>query len=282
MTEAVDVLVIGGGQAGLAASYRLTQAGAEHLVVDASVRTGDSWRSRYDSLTLFTPRSLSALPGMVLPGDPDGYANRNEFADYLKVYAKQFSLPVTKGTSVVALLLEGSAFRAELANETEVGARSVVVCTGAFQKPTVPTLASGLSSDVLQFTTSTYSNPDGIPCGTVLVVGDGASGRDIAHDLSKTHRVLLATGKRRRLFPEHILGRSTWALMDKIGLLSASPKSIVGRAMRASDPFPDRNRSLSALSREGIEIRPRLDQVGGRQVQFTDRSTAEIDAGSGQ
>jgi putative flavoprotein involved in K+ transport len=276
MTEAVDVLIIGGGQAGLAASYRLNQAGAEHLVVDASARIGDSWRSRYDSLTLFTPRSLSGLPGMALPGDADGYAGRDEFAEYLEAYAARFSLPVMKGTAIAALIRDGSHFTAQLANGTEIDARSVVVCTGAFQRPTIPALALGFSPEVKQFTTSSYSNPAGVPSGTVLVVGDGASGRDIAHDLTATHRVLLATGKRRRLFPERVLGRSTWTLMDRLGMLSASPKSIVGRAMRASDPFPDRNRSIRALTRKGVEIRPRLEQVGGRQVQFTDRSTAEI------
>lgn len=80
----VDVLVIGGGQAGLAASWRLMQSGRHHLVVDASATVGDSWRRRYDSLTLFTPRSLSALPGMELTGDPNGYAGRVEFANYLE------------------------------------------------------------------------------------------------------------------------------------------------------------------------------------------------------
>ncbi|ODT64893.1 MAG: potassium transporter [Pelagibacterium sp. SCN 63-23] len=279
MTDSVDVLVIGGGQAGLAASYRLTEAGVTHLVIDASARVGDSWRRRYDSLTLFTPRSLSALPGFALRGDPNGYASRDEFAQYLEDYAARFSLPVRSGRRVARLASdnEGS-FTAALDTGAVSRAKAVLICTGPFQHPVVPTLAATLAPEVAQLTVASYTNPTGVPPGAVLVVGDGASGRDIAVDLTFTHRVLLATGKPRRLFPERILGQSTWTWMDRLGLLGVSATSPIGRMMKAADPFPGRDRGLSALAGRGIDIRPRLVQVDGRQVVFADGSTAEIDA----
>jgi Predicted flavoprotein involved in K+ transport len=279
MTERVDVLVVGGGQAGLAASYRLARAGASHVVVDALGRIGDSWRRRYDSLTLFTPRRLSALPGMAMAGNPEGYSSRDEFADYLENYAKRFSLPVLTGTRIARLTRRSDgAFEAGLAGGGSIICRSVVDCTGAFQRPWVPRMSTQLSDDVLQLTSGTYSSPADAAPGTVLVVGDGASGRDIAVDLAATHRVLLATGKRRRLFPEKILGQSTWTWMDRIGLLSARPNSAIGRIMKAADPFPDRGRSLKALRAAGIDVRSRLEEAGGRRVQFADRTTEDVDA----
>lgn len=279
MTDAVDVLVIGGGQAGLAASWRLQQAGASHMVVDASARIGDSWRGRYDSLTLFTPRSLSALPGFGLPGDPEGYASRDEFANYLEIYATRFSLPVMSSTRVTELTRgDGSLFTAMLDTGTIAKARAVVVCTGAFQQPNIPGIAASFYPEVKQFSAASYANPASVPSGTVLIVGDGASGRDIAVDMARTHKVLLATGKRRRLLPERILGQSTWTWMARLGLLSARPDTVIGRIMKAADPFPNRGRGLHALSRLGVGVRPRLVQAGGRHVQFKDRTTAEVDA----
>jgi putative flavoprotein involved in K+ transport len=279
MTEKVGVLVIGAGQAGLAASYRLTRAGASHIVVDAAARIGDSWRQRYDSLTLFTPRSLSSLPSLALSGDPNGYATRDEFAEYLETYARQFCLPVTTGARVVRLIEQvDGLFEARLDSGATLKIRAAVVCTGAFQQPVVPNLSAFFSPEVKQFTSASYANPAGVPSGRVLVVGDGASGRDIAVDLANTHQVLLASGKRRRLFPERFFRQSTWIWMDRLGLLSTTPNSTIGRVMKAADPFPDRGRSLPVLAGLGVDVRCRLLQAEGRQAQFADNTTAEIDA----
>ncbi|MCR5942702.1 FAD-dependent oxidoreductase [Ochrobactrum sp. XJ1] len=98
-----DVLVIGAGQAGLATAYALRVAGLRFLLVDAGEAVGDSWRNRYDVLKLFTPRSISALPGMLLPDDPDGYATKNEFADYLAQYAIRNDVQVIGSTRVVVM-----------------------------------------------------------------------------------------------------------------------------------------------------------------------------------
>ncbi len=277
MTEQVAVLVVGGGQAGLAASYRLSQAGASHLVVDASAQVGDSWRHRYRSLTLFTPRRLSSLPGLDLGGDPEGFAGRREFADYLQGYCATHRLPVMSGTRVLRLQGgDAGTFVAELVNGVTVRSQAVLVCTGGFQQPIVPEVASRFGPGVAQLTMSTYRSPLSVGKGPVLVVGDGASGRDIAIELAATHEVLLATGKPRRLFPQRLFGVSTWTVMDRLGLLSASAGSPVGRMMQMADPFPDRGRSLAALRSRGVSIQPRLVDASDRSAKFSDGSHAEV------
>src|SRR5215217_6496593 len=99
----LDILVIGAGQAGLAMGYHLQQAGHRFQIVDRNPRIGDSWRNRYDSLVLFTPRAYSALPGLPVPGDPQGYPTKDEIADYLEAYAAKFALPIALETGIERL-----------------------------------------------------------------------------------------------------------------------------------------------------------------------------------
>lgn len=196
-TETVDVLVIGAGQAGLAAGFHLLKSSARFLIVERSDHLGSSWRSRYNSLTLFTPRSLSSLPDLRLEGDPSGYATRDEFASYLKKYADHLKLPVRLGNGVKCLTRNSDGrFRALFEAGDEIISTAVIVATGAFQNAVVPPISSDLDSSVAQFTTETYRSPGEVPRGGILVVGDGASGRDIAVELAGSHRVILSTGNR--------------------------------------------------------------------------------------
>lgn len=273
------VLIIGSGQAGLAAAYRLRQKGIAFRIVERSDGIGDSWRRRYASLTLFTPRCFSALPGLALEGDPEGYASRDEFADYLERYATVHHLSVLVGVGVERLERHADGtFEADLATGNSLQAQNVIISTGGFQRAVVPPLAAGLDEDVQQLTSETYREPSSVAPGTVLVVGDGASGRDIAAELGASHRVFLATGKPRRLFPERILGRSIWWWLSRAGLMKAGRESFIGRRMRRADPFPDRDRSFASLTRRGVTIVPRLDHAVVRQVQFAGGRTETIDA----
>lgn len=154
----------------------------------------------------------------------------------------------------------------------------MIIATGGFQSPIVPPLANGFETAVLQLTAASYRAPDQIPAGNVLVVGDGASGRDIAVELANSRTVWLATGKPRKLFPERILGRSMWWWLRSLGLMKASATSAIGRMMRRADPFPDRDRSLQSLRRAGVRVVPRLVQANGRTAIFADDSKAEVAA----
>jgi putative flavoprotein involved in K+ transport len=277
MQMETEVLVIGAGQAGLAAGFRLKRAGIAHVIVEALPRLGDVWRNRYASLTLFTPRRFSQLPGLDLAGDPDGYPSGTEFADYLGAYAAAHGLTVRTGVRVLRLG-KSQRFRADLSDGTRIDADRVVIATGGFQRALRPALAAGFGEGVVQLTAEDYRRPDQLPGGPVLVVGDGASGRDIAAEMAGSRPVLLATGKPRKLVPERLFGRSIWWWLDKTGLLRAAPSSLPGRIMRARDPFPDRDRSIAALVSRGVTLRPRLTGASGRTARFADGSGAEVAA----
>lgn len=274
--NSLDVLVIGAGQAGLALAFYLKDTPLHYAVLESNGRVGDSWRMRYDSLTLFTPRAFSALPGLALPGDPDGYATRDEFADYLERYARHFALPVHLNTRIAKLEQTDGGFRATTDSGNVILSRVVVLATGPFQKSFIPDVARQSGAGVVQFTADTYRNAAQIPPGNVLVVGDGATGRDIASELSAAHTVLLATGHPRRLLPEQVLGRSIWWWLDKLGILYVPGDTPVGRYMRKADPFPARGRRNQQLIAKGVRLVPRLAAAEGDRVTFANSETARI------
>ncbi len=274
----LDVLIIGAGQAGLALGYHLQKTPLHFRLVESNARIGDSWRKRYESLLLFTPRAYSALPGLALSGDPEGYADKDEQADYLERYARQFDLPVKLETSIQRLERRDEGFEATTSDGTVITAHSVVLATGAFQTPSLPAVARAFSPDVAQFTTENYCNAAQVPKGTALVVGDGATGRDVAKDLSASHQVILATGHRRRLLPERILNRNTWWWLDKFGLLRLSGETRLGKRIQQADPLPGKGKTLKSLEQKGVQIMPKLLTVAGRQVSFANGAAAEVDA----
>lgn len=271
------VLVIGAGQAGLAAGYHLRAAGVLFTIVDAARRVGDSWRARYDSLTLFTPRQFSSLPGMGLPGNREHYPRRDEFADYLEAYASRFKLPVRLETRVVRLAAsDDQTFVADLADGQTIQASEVIVATGPFQRAVVPEVMKRFGGKVLQLTTEIYRNPNQLPEGPVLIVGDGASGRDIAAECRQRQPVILAAGKPRSLLPERLLGKSVWWWLHLTRVLWASPDSWIGQRLQRTDAFPDRGRSIDSLAKQGIRIVPRLTDAWCSEARFSDGSSAAV------
>src|SRR5438477_9193357 len=135
----LDVLVIGGGQAGLAMGYHLAQRGLAFQIVDAGAEIGHVWRSRWDSLRLFTSGRYDNLPGLPFPAAPDTYPGKDAVADYLQTYAAQFRLPVRLGTTVTSLTRSDGRYVAKAADQ-EMQARQVVVATGPFHVPFIPAL----------------------------------------------------------------------------------------------------------------------------------------------
>src|SRR6185437_12678738 len=137
-----------------------------------------AWRERWDSLTLFTPRRYSGLPGLPFPGDPDGYPTRDEVIAYLERYAETFELPIELNSPVRRLSAADPGFVLESDGRT-ITADQAVVATGPFQRPFVPEAAERLESEVHQMHATGYRNPRGVPDGTVLVVGGGNTGFQI-------------------------------------------------------------------------------------------------------
>jgi putative flavoprotein involved in K+ transport len=179
LTEVHDVLVIGAGQAGLAAAYHLRRHGLEFAVLDAEPRVGDVWRRRWDSLRLFTPAAYDALPGMPFPATPDAFPTKEEMADYLQTYARTLDVPVRTACRVERLFREGEHY-VVTAGANRLEARHVIVATGGHQTPKIPVMAE-------------YRNPGQLADGDVLVVGAGNSGAEISMEAATAgHRTTLA------------------------------------------------------------------------------------------
>ena len=177
--ELLDVVVIGGSQAGLAMAWHLARQHLRFVVLEAGPEPGHTWRSRWDSLTLFTPAQYAALPDMPFPGSPDTYPTKEQVAGYLNAYAAEFNLPVRLNARVTALILTAEGFEART-DDGVFRARQVVVATGPFQAPHVPPTAQRLDGSVSQLHSAGYRNPRTLPPGPVLVVGGGNSGFQIA------------------------------------------------------------------------------------------------------
>ena len=187
----VDTVIIGGGQAGLAVSYQLKLAGIDHIVLDENDEVGASWRKRWDSLKLFTPAKYSSLPGMPHPAPAHALIGKDDVADYLQDYAARFDLPVTNGVKVNRLDSEGDRYFI-YTSSGPLTAPNVVVATGAFGRPRIPAFAESLNGDILQMHSSEYRRPSQLRDGSVLVVGAGQSGAEIALELVDDHEVWIS------------------------------------------------------------------------------------------
>jgi putative flavoprotein involved in K+ transport len=273
---ALDVLVIGGGQAGLAMGYHLAQSGRSFQIVDASAEIGEAWRSRWDSLQLFTSGRYDNLPGLPFPAAPDTYPGKDDVADYLQAYAAKVGLPVRLQTKVTSLTRGDSGYVAKAGGEA-LEARQVVVATGPFQVPFIPPIADALDPGVRQIHSAHYRHPQSVPPGRVLVVGAANSGCQIARELSDTHQVELSAGQRLPAIPQRPLGRDVWAWATALGLDKVTAGSRLGQRLAGRDqvigPGP---RQLAR--RHGIRIRPRASGAAGRTVTFADGSAADFDA----
>jgi putative flavoprotein involved in K+ transport len=191
MNEQVETLIVGGGQAGLAVGYHLAQQGGSFLILDENERTGDSWRKRWDSLQLFTPAYLNALPGLEFPGPRSHCPTKDEMADYLEAYAARFDLPVRRGLRVASVVKSTDRY-VITAIDQRFEADNVVLATGGYQAAYVPDFAAELDPDIVQLHSSEYRTPSQLREGDVLVVGAANSGAEIALEASATHRTWLS------------------------------------------------------------------------------------------
>jgi putative flavoprotein involved in K+ transport len=191
-----EVVVVGAGPAGLAMSCELSRAGVEHVVLERA-RVAQTWRGRWDSFCLVTPNWTLQLPDFPYDGDdPDGFMLRDEVVAYLERYAEAIEAPVHEGVDVTAVRPRADGGLALETSEGAIGATTVVLATGAYQRPHRPTTAATLPADLLQIDVEDYRSPGALPAGPVLVVGSGQSGCQIAEELHRAGRdVHLACGR---------------------------------------------------------------------------------------
>jgi putative flavoprotein involved in K+ transport len=202
--EHIETVIIGGGQAGLAVGHHLARRGRPFLILDANRRVGDAWRSRWDSLRLFTPARYNGLAGMPFPGPAHAFPTKDQVADYLEAYAARFQLPVQTGVRVDRLTRGDGGF-VVAAGDRHWEADNVVVAMSTFQVPRVPAFAADLGPDVVQLHAAGYRNPSQLQDGGVLVVGAGNSGAEIALEVAGRHPTWLA-GKESGHVPFRIEG----------------------------------------------------------------------------
>ena len=272
----LDVLVIGGGQAGLAMGYHLTRRGRRFEIVDAGTEIGQAWRSRWDSLRLFTSARYDNLPGLPFPAAPETYPGKDAVADYLRGYAARFELPVRLNTTVTSLTGRADGYVAEAGGQAWE-ARQVVVASGPFQVPVVPPVAAQLAPEVAQLHSVDYRNPTALPPGRVLVVGAANSGCQIAEELSATHRVELSVGRRLPAIPQRPLGRDVWTWASAVRLDRVSVTSRLGRRLAGRDQLIGGGPRQLAR-RHGVRIRPRATSATGQTVTFVDGGAGDFDA----
>ncbi|MDF2712758.1 MAG: FAD-dependent oxidoreductase, partial [Nonomuraea muscovyensis] len=268
------VVVVGAGQAGLAVSYELTARGIEHLVLERA-RVGQSWRGLWDSFWLVTPNWTMSLPGAPYTGDdPEGFVPRDEIVRYLQRYASSFAAPVREGVGVDRLepgpgggfLLGTSA--------GELRAASVVVCTGAYQRPHRPAIAAGFPREVLVLDAHDYRNPTALPPGKVLVVGSGQTGCQLAEELRQAGReVFLACGRAPWL-PRRPGGRDivTWlketSFFDTPLSALPAPAARLGANLLVTGHRGGHDLHYRTLQATGVQLLGRLAGVAGHRAAF--------------
>lgn len=261
-SQQLDAVVIGAGQAGLAAGYHLARAKLRFEILEEAPRVGETWRRRWDSLRLFTPAQHDGLPGLPFPAARNSYPGKDEFAAYLENYASHFGLPVRTGVRVDGVTAAGSGFAVDTVSGT-IRARNVIVAAGANVLPRIPDAAAGLDPGISQLHSSHYRGPADIPDGDVLVVGAGTSGAEIALELSAGHRVLLS-GRPTPHIPDPLLryaGGAYWRFIHSVLTL----RTPVGRKVAAT---------LHQRGAPLIRISPKdLDRAGVvRMPRFTGTS----------
>ena len=275
MQEKFDTIVIGGGQAGLAAGYYLKQQGREFVILEANERPGETWRRRWDSLQLFTPAKYSSLPGLPLPAPPEQMLGKDDLADYLEQYANQFHLPLIPGTRADRLSRNQNQY-VITAGARQFEARHVIVATGAFPIPRIPAFASELELSIRQIHSSQYRNPAQISLDDTLVVGVGNSGGELALELAESRRVFLAGTPTAILpkLPPKLMAPLMWWLLHR----ATAVDTWFGRFMRkrmGNKAAPLEGISEKDFQRAGITRLPAITGVHAGVPQCADGRVVE-------
>lgn len=277
----MDVLVVGGGQAGLGTGHHLARLSSlSFLIVDGADRVGDSWRRRWDSLVLFTPRRFSSLPGTPMPRGPGEYATKDQAGDYFEDYAARERLPVRLRTRVTGLTRHDAGGYVAETTTGLIRARHVVIATGPYTAPYVPDAAAGLDPAVAQLHSSAYRAPADLPGDDVLVVGAGNSAAQLAVELATAgRRVTVAAPGGMWFLPARLLGVSVYWWFWLTGVLNSPSTSRISRLVRArGDGIIGRD--LQALVATG-EVRMHCQRVvgaHGRTVALADGTEVSADA----
>jgi putative flavoprotein involved in K+ transport len=289
--ESTEIAVVGGGQAGLALSYHLTDLGRPHVILEQG-RTVESWRSRrWDSLRLIAPNWSLVMPGFAYAGDdPDGYMGKDEVVERLVAYARSFGAPVREGVRVVSIERDATGTKFVLHTPRgQMQATQVVIASGALQRPRVPTFAAAIPTGIAQLTGFEYRSPRALAReGSVLVVGSGETGCQIAEELAGAGREVILSGGRSWWAPRRYRGRDIAAWLRLTGWFERTAADLPP-GVRAGQPNPqltgaDGGHDISAytLAREGVRLHGRLVDIQDGVAYFAADLAANLAWGDEQ
>ena len=266
------MLIVGAGHGGLAVAHDLVRAGREVLLVEAHQRVGDAWRTRWDSLRLFTPRDLDGLTGIPFPQGDDPFPNKDEVADYQERYAQEMRFPLQLGVEADAIKRTGDGFEATVGGNV-VHARSVVIAGGPFHTPRIPDFASRLDPAVLQLHSRDYRRARDLPEGPVVVVGAANSGSEIAVEVARERPTTIAIGTRKPLAPKRFRSPAWWKLAllrDRVFHERTAYIAWLPWPLRAGG-YLGADLDAAAIA-YGLRLAPRVVDAAANRVRFVDRS----------
>src|SRR6516164_1935341 len=301
MSTYIETVIVGGGQAGLATSYYLSQQDRPHIVLEQATQAGNAWRNhRWDSFTLNTPNWQSSLPGAEISStDPDGFLSRDEIVQYFEEYVKRFHLPVQYGVQVQAV--RKSEANNTYTVETSVGifeAQNVVIATGLYQKPKLPAFSGHFPAEIMQMHSDEYRNPHSLPAGAVLVVGSAQSGAQIAEELYQSGRKVYLSVSRSGRVPRRYRGKDINWWSNVLGLYNRtvdqlkSPREKFGGKPHISGTKGGHTLNLHQFARDGVTLLGRVTELKDNSIllahdlyknlaaadQFESNLTARIDS----
>ena len=281
-----SAIVVGGGQAGLSASYFLQQHDIDHLVLEKHTLT-HTWRNqRWDAFCLVTPNWQCALPGYPYAGDaPHGFMKKDEIISYLDGFIAKVNAPVREGVTVQRLTARAEGGYQLSTNEGEFSADQVIVASGGYHTPIIPRLAERLPAEIKQIHSEQYLNPAALPEGAVLVVGSGQSGAQIAEDLHLAGRkVFLAVGDAPRCARFH-RGKDVVDWLAEMGYydigvdshpLREGVRDNTNHYVTGRDG--GRDIDLRRFAQEVMQLFGRLETLEGKILSFSDNLAEKLDA----
>lgn len=268
LSHAINTVIVGGGSAGLALSYYLTQQGREHVVLERAYRVADAWRNqRWDSFTLVTPNFQVRMPGAEYNGnDPYGFMSREQVVAYFDDYVERFHLPVHCGIEVFSVEQSTDAYTVRTSGGI-YEAENVVIATGLYQTPKIPKFAAAIPSNIVQIHSMEYRNPSQLPEGAVLVIGTGQSGAQIAEELYESGRkVYLSVGNAGRV-PRRYRGEDINDWFTRIGMFDTkveelkSPQAKFAPHPQISGKNGGHSLNLHQFARDGVVLLGRVEDI---------------------
>ena len=271
-----DAIVIGAGQAGLAASFFLQQAGLHFRVLEAGPAPTGSWSQYYDSLQLFSPARYSSLPGYPFPGDPKRYPHRDEVCAYLQSYATHFQFPISFNQQVSHVKSSESSFHLLTKTGERYQTRTIIVATGPFRKPIFPQFSGQDSFKGQLLHSSDYHRPEPFEGQRILVVGAGNSAVQIGVELACVAHVSLTSRRPIHFLPQHLLGQDVHFWMRLLGVDRLALPFLWQRLK--SNPVLDDGHYQRAIATGNPDWQPLFEHLTSGGVVWTDGREEPVDS----